>query len=121
MFRSPPSPYSLGNITIVGQQLSSTVKLNKFMLLPEHDTDLAANFIRDEHTNFISDRHTAEAARLFFQGQKKSRKGYPRAVLILADGTTTNGSEFMMLTLMKAVTEGADRKKRHCPAQDTRE
>lgn len=53
------------------------------------------------------------------QGQEKGRKGYCRDVHILYLTPAANRSEFM--TLMRAVTEGTERKKRHCPAHDTRE
>ena len=67
----------------------------------------------------ISDRRLQNRVKFVLQGQKTSRKGSPRDVHILDMDPAANGSEFM--TLMRAVSESADRKKRHCPPHDTRE
>lgn len=67
----------------------------------------------------ISDRRLQNRVKFVLQEQKKSRKGYPRDAHILEMAPAANGSEFV--PLRRAISESADRKKRHCPAHDTRE
>lgn len=44
------------------------------MLLLQHDIDLAANFVGDEHIKLISERHIVEGASLFFRDRRKAGK-----------------------------------------------
>lgn len=50
------------------------------------------------------------------QGQKKAGKTIPQISTDWQMAPAANRSEFM--TLKRAVTEGEDGRKRHCPSQD---
>lgn len=66
--------HSRGTLQVVVRGFPLQFEFNKFMLLPQHDTNLAGSFGGDEPSNTISDKLTEQGACLFCSNRRKARK-----------------------------------------------
>lgn len=77
VFRQGPSHIHWGTLQVVVRGFPLQFEFNKFMLLPQHDTNLAGSFGGDEPSNTISDKLTEQGACLFCSNRRKPRKALP--------------------------------------------
>lgn len=115
MCRLPPSPHSLGSITIKCQQLSSVINLNKFMLLPQQDTDLLGTLL-EMNTPIWSQTDLQKREQVWIVGTEEKQKGYPRDVHILADSPSAKWIRVYDANTDKGCYRGSRWKKEALPS-----